>query len=553
MKTWDPPPDFVLCSGDLVDFGAGLGANQNWWALLQPLHEQNGTFYIDENHTIPIYFCPGNHDAMSFLFYPYNFEFYYANVGPDYDWVLRNNCAIFSLNSGKDTIEGLLPEFPPRGDGLSNQYGNEVDQLIQGLDALDGEYNGTDNSSYIKIIIMHHPYKNPEGDLLKGTFCNERQTFIDACVDYQVHVVLCGHIHHGGRWGVRNSDAEPWQPGDGTKFIVNNALQTSNSIRTFPMDFDKGLVEVDEMQHLSSTICFDVDGQTEVHVYDEEGNHNGPNENGEIEIHIPGSHYHYWVSDTLEMNPIFTEFSVYKEDTVDYTFVIEGSVDDTISVSITTTLVEGIWNEATYDSVPMYEGSVATLYASGSVVDFTMTIVDPDSSEREVVPTSWDGNLPPVKPTTPSGPATVLTMSSHSFATSTTDPEDDQVYYMFDWGDGTSSDWQGPFNSGESCIAYHSWTHSGTYSVKGRALDVWDHMSDWSDSLLVTVRNRGDVNVDGVIDLGDVVYLINYLYKGGLAPDPLEAGDCNCDGVVDLGDVLHLINYLYKGGPAPGC
>jgi len=63
----------------------------------------------------------------------------------------------------------------------------------------------------------------------------------------------------------------------------------------------------------------------------------------------------------------------------------------------------------------------------------------------------------------------------------------------------------------------------------------------------------GDVNGDGVLDLGDVLYLISYLYKGGLAPDPLEVGDCNCDGVVDLGDVLLLISYLYKGGPAPSC
>ena len=64
---------------------------------------------------------------------------------------------------------------------------------------------------------------------------------------------------------------------------------------------------------------------------------------------------------------------------------------------------------------------------------------------------------------------------------------------------------------------------------------------------------RGDVNRDWVIDLGDVLYLINYLYKGGPAPDPLWTGDCTCDGTIDLGDVLHLINYLYKGGPAPDC
>ena len=64
---------------------------------------------------------------------------------------------------------------------------------------------------------------------------------------------------------------------------------------------------------------------------------------------------------------------------------------------------------------------------------------------------------------------------------------------------------------------------------------------------------RGDANGDGVIDVGDVVYLINYLYKNGPPPVPIEAGDANCDDVVDVGDVVYLINYLFKGGPPPSC
>ncbi|MCK4404078.1 MAG: hypothetical protein KAW02_03215 [candidate division Zixibacteria bacterium] len=63
---------------------------------------------------------------------------------------------------------------------------------------------------------------------------------------------------------------------------------------------------------------------------------------------------------------------------------------------------------------------------------------------------------------------------------------------------------------------------------------------------------RGDCNSDGTIDIGDVVYLVNYLYKDGSAPDPLLAGDCNCDATVDLGDVVYLINYLFRQGSPPG-
>jgi hypothetical protein len=64
---------------------------------------------------------------------------------------------------------------------------------------------------------------------------------------------------------------------------------------------------------------------------------------------------------------------------------------------------------------------------------------------------------------------------------------------------------------------------------------------------------RGDANGDGVINSADVVYLINYLFKGGPAPEPWDAGDVNCDGIINSADVVYLINYLFKGGPPPGC
>jgi hypothetical protein len=64
---------------------------------------------------------------------------------------------------------------------------------------------------------------------------------------------------------------------------------------------------------------------------------------------------------------------------------------------------------------------------------------------------------------------------------------------------------------------------------------------------------RGDANGDGIVNIGDVVYLVSYLYKNGPAPDPAEAGDCNCDGIVNLGDVVYLVSYLYKNGPPPSC
>ncbi|UCB53298.1 MAG: C39 family peptidase [Candidatus Zixiibacteriota bacterium] len=71
--------------------------------------------------------------------------------------------------------------------------------------------------------------------------------------------------------------------------------------------------------------------------------------------------------------------------------------------------------------------------------------------------------------------------------------------------------------------------------------------------LTTVIPLRGDANGDEIVDVGDVVYIVNFLYRNGNPPVPLQAADANCDGIVDIGDVVYLINYLYRGGDPPGC
>jgi hypothetical protein len=60
----------------------------------------------------------------------------------------------------------------------------------------------------------------------------------------------------------------------------------------------------------------------------------------------------------------------------------------------------------------------------------------------------------------------------------------------------------------------------------------------------------GDANGDFKVTVSDVVYLVNYLFKGG--PEPwLLMSDVNADDKVTVSDVVYLVNYLFKGGPAP--
>ncbi len=61
----------------------------------------------------------------------------------------------------------------------------------------------------------------------------------------------------------------------------------------------------------------------------------------------------------------------------------------------------------------------------------------------------------------------------------------------------------------------------------------------------------GDVNYDGAINIGDVTYLINGVFKCGPAPQPWCLGDLNGDGTYNIGDAVYLIIHIFGGGPPP--
>lgn len=83
------------------------------------------------------------------------------------------------------------------------------------------------------------------------------------------------------------------------------------------------------------------------------------------------------------------------------------------------------------------------------------------------------------------------------------------------------------------------------------------HLGGWNidDVLILGIASykRGDVNGDNNISVTDVIYFMNYLFKGGNPPNPLGSGDANCDGNSTVSDVIFLIYYLFKGGPTPAC
>lgn len=95
--------------------------------------------------------------------------------------------------------------------------------------------------------------------------------------------------------------------------------------------------------------------------------------------------------------------------------------------------------------------------------------------------------LNPEKPNKPTGETNLLTANEYSFATTSIDPNNENVYYLFDWGDGTQTGWIGPYESGREIVFTHIWRNEGLYTVKAKARNSKNIQSKWSESLNISV------------------------------------------------------------------
>ena len=107
-------------------------------------------------------------------------------------------------------------------------------------------------------------------------------------------------------------------------------------------------------------------------------------------------------------------------------------------------------------------------------------------------------NSPPDTPSNPpSGSTSVKAGVPTLYTISTTDPEEDWIWYQWRWNLSEEGNYYytrwifgGPHDSGEDCTKLIEWMHPGTYQVQVRAKDVFlnpNVMSGWSPPLNVTV------------------------------------------------------------------
>ena len=146
---------------------------------------------------------------------------------------------------------------------------------------------------------------------------------------------------------------------------------------------------------------------------------------------------------------------------------------------------------------------------------------------------------PPDKPDPPSGPTEGDINVEYTFCASTTDPDGENIFYQFDWDDGTYSVWLGPYDSGQEAWASHTWSAAGIYCIKVIARDETGDWSDWSDPLCV--------NIVGTSPPCDIQIGNIYIGTGtGVDLEKIYAQIINTDTSNPIGPISYTLTFTFS-------
>lgn len=88
---------------------------------------------------------------------------------------------------------------------------------------------------------------------------------------------------------------------------------------------------------------------------------------------------------------------------------------------------------------------------------------------------NFQPNAPTIK-----GPTSGDYWKVHQWNITATDPDIDDMSYLVDWGDGTTTGWSPLlYHSGETMTQSHKYDTKGTYMIKAKAKDIYGNESNW--------------------------------------------------------------------------
>lgn len=227
--------------------------------------------------------------------------------------------------------------------------------------------------------------------------------------------------------------------------------------------------------------------------------------------------------------------------------------------------MDEIWNiiishnffnlETHYEREPICDGSFANVTITGNGLIHSVQTENIDMDKLDNIVKLINGFSPddcnlfytalinhgPLKPSKPTGSLTGKIRNEYNYTSFGFDTEDDNIYFKFDWGDGTTSEWAGPYESSENVSLIHSWIKKGEYNVRVKSIDDPNgdgnlsdgNKSKWSDPLPVSMPKNKYVPKDILSDFFQKIFAqfprmksyMDFFDKNKLTPEFLSIND----------------------------
>jgi hypothetical protein len=182
----------------------------------------------------------------------------------------------------------------------------------------------------------------------------------------------------------------------------------------------------------------------------------------------------------------------------------ELTFDASASIGVEGEIIEYLWDFG--DGVNNNGVTTTHTYTDLGKFDVTLNITDSEGNKASKTTYVWvqETNEEPNLPTI-NGPISGRINQNHKYTINSTDPEENDVWYVVNWGDGNIEEY-GNFKSGEELTAIHYWEKKGSYQIKVKSKDVFDDESDWETLDIIMPKEKTTNYIQSINFLNRILY-----------------------------------------------
>ena len=173
-------------------------------------------------------------------------------------------------------------------------------------------------------------------------------------------------------------------------------------------------------------------------------------------------------------------------------------------------IIEYLWN---FGDKTTGSGKIVThSYAKTGRYRVTLTVIDnyhlkssPNTTSLTVIQPNRPPSIPEIY-----GPSTGKKDATYSYAATSSDLDNDDLKYIFDWGDGNKDESEFiPLQKGTSFSMKHSWDKTGEYTI---TVTVSDNQSTSSSEMTVLIEENILTNNIAILGLGILAIIALMIY-----------------------------------------